>query len=139
MARDRLKVLFDLRQRAVEHARQALAVRVQAEAEVGNLIRRLDDTMRRDRDASMGDDDRFLDMAAARLIAGQTERLQAAGILSETERESAHARAVLVAARSAAEVVERLMADKAAAVRAGEAVREQHILDDIGRRKRLWR
>jgi len=133
MARDPLQILLALRQRAVEHARQALAVCLRAEAEATEWIGRLDDMTRRDRAAVVEEAHRFLDLAAVRSAKIQADRRAAHSALATAEAGSSEARVVLAAARTAAELVEQLIAERAALARNDEDRREQHRLDDIAR------
>ncbi len=135
MARDPLSVLHAVRQRAVEQARQALGACLHNEIAAADRIRRLDDAVSADRDAAgaVADDYRFLEMFALRQATLRTDRCTAAADLATAEACSGVERAAVVVARAAAEAVEQLMGERAAAERAEADRREQHALDDIAR------
>jgi hypothetical protein len=141
MARDPLLVLYALRRHAVEQARYALGTCLKAEADVAERIRRLDDAARRDREAceTWQHAPQFLEMAAIRQQYMRFERQTVAADLVMVSTLSGEAREVVTAARSAAEAVEQLISERAAATSAAAATREQHGLDDItrGRHPRL--
>lgn len=141
MARDPLSTLHAVRQRTVEQARQALGACLTAEAEVMDRIRMLDDAGRRDREAvgTVNDDHQFMDMFAVRRETIRTDRRTAVADLVAMEGRSTEARATVAAARTAAEAVEQLIGERAAAERFEAARREQHELDDIVRRRQAAR
>jgi hypothetical protein len=139
MARDPLLVLHAMRRRAVEHARYALGSCLQAEADVANRARLLDETMRRDREAggAWQDAHQFLEMAAIRSDQVRAERQIVAAEMVKVSIRSGEARNVVTAARTAAEAVEQLIGERTAATRATAATREQHVMDDIARLRRV--
>ena len=138
MARDPLLVLHAVRRRAIEQARYALGHCLQAEAEVAERARLLDETRRRDREASGAwqDANQFLEMASIRAGAVRAERQAVAAEAVKVAIRSGEARGAVTAARMAAEAVEQLINETAAAARATAATREQHVLDDIARLRR---
>lgn len=135
MARDPLQVLLAIRQRAVEQARYALATCLTTENTIAGRIRALDAAVQKDRQvgATWPDAHQFLEMSAARLEVVRAERQAAGAELAAATTRSADARGVVVAARTAAEAVERLMSAREAANLAEAVRREQHVLDDIAR------
>jgi hypothetical protein len=139
MARDPLLVLHAMRRRAVEQARYALGSCLQAEADVANRARLLDETMRRDREAggAWQDAHQFLEMAAIRSDQVRAERQIVAAEMVKVSIRSGEARNVVTAARTAAEAVEQLIGERTAATRATAATREQHVMDDIARLRRV--
>ncbi|WP_428491606.1 hypothetical protein [Rhodopila sp.] len=138
MPGDRLLVLQAVRRRAVESARQALAACLRAEAEIAARIGLLDASARRDLAISdtWEDGHHFQEMAAIRSAARREERDMAALQLSEAATASEQARSILTATRTAAEAVDQLIAERAAASQADAARRAQHELDDIARSAR---
>jgi putative heme degradation protein len=72
-------------------------------------------------------------MAALRGEVARAERRDAEAALGVAEAKSARAREGVTAARTAAEAVEQLISERMAASRAEQALREQHVLDDISR------
>jgi hypothetical protein len=139
MARDPLLVLHAMRRRAVEQARYALGSCLQAEADVANRARLLDETMLRDREAggAWQDAHQFLEMAAIRSDQVRAERQIVAAEMVKVSIRSGEARNVVTAARTAAEAVEQLIGERTAATRATAATREQHVMDDIARLRRV--
>ena len=135
MARDPLLVLYAMRRHAVEQARYALGICLKAEAEVAERIRLLDEAARRGREAceTWQGVAQFLEMAAIRQGYVRVERRTVAADMVMVSTRSGEARDVVTAARSAAEAVEQLIGERAAASRAAAATREQHVLDDITR------
>jgi hypothetical protein len=141
MARDPLRVLQAIRRRLVEQARYALGECLKAEAAVADRIAVLDDAVRRDREASEAwqEAHRFLEMSAIRVESTRAERQAIAAELAAAAAHSAEARRVVTDARTAAEAVETLIGERAAASQAEGIRREQHVLDDIGRALRAVR
>jgi flagellar export protein FliJ len=135
MARDPLRILLSMRQRSIEQARYALGACLAAEGQAADRLRALDEMVRRDRETarSWQESHQFVEMSAARLDAMLAQRRTLLAELVMAEARSAEARAVVVAARTAAEAVEQLMAERAAANQAETARREQHVMDDITR------
>ncbi len=141
MARDPLRVLLAVRQRSVDQARFALGVSIAAEAGVAARIRAHDDALRRDREVSGAWEDalQFHEMSARRLAAMRVSRRQIEVELAAAEVRSAEARDIVTAARTAAEVVEQLIDERAAASLVEANKREQHVLDDIARARHAAR
>ena len=135
MARDKLGILLSMRRRSVEQARYALGACLAAENEVADKIRTLDDTARRDRTtgAEWQDAHRYGEMLAIRQDVTRAERGKFLADLTSAEAESGDARGIVSNARTAAEAVEQLIAERAAVCRAEALRREQHVLDDIAR------
>jgi ABC-type transporter Mla subunit MlaD len=135
VAGDPLRVLLAVRGRLVDEARAALAACLRAEADAEERIRLIDAAARRDRatSAEWQDAHRFVEMTAARREAVQVERHNAVLVLAGLVEESSDARDVVTAARTAAETVEQLIAERDAASRVESAKKEQHTLDDIAR------
>ena len=139
MARDPLLVLHALRRRAVEQARYALGACLKTEAEVAERARWLDETARRDRAVSAvwPDAHQFLETAALRSATARAERRAVAADMVTAAARSEEARDTVTAARTAAEAVEQLIGERAAAERAALTAREQHVLDEIARGRRV--
>ncbi len=95
----------------------------------------LDEAVRRDRTAhhSLEEALRFQDMFAERRAAVEAERAAAMRGLAEARARSAQVRAELVAARVAAEAVGAVIAERAAALAAEQARREQFDLEEAAR------
>jgi hypothetical protein len=139
MARDKLQVLLSMRRRVVEQARYALGACLDVESEAADKIRTLDDLVRRDRaiGAEWHDARHFREMSAIRMDAIRAERGAVLADLTAAEAASEHARGIVSTAWAATEAVERLIADRAVDCRAKLSVREQHVLDDISRSRRV--
>jgi flagellar biosynthesis chaperone FliJ len=138
MARDPLRVLLAIRQRAVEQARYALAACLTNEAAAKDRISALDAAMQRDRAASGGWQDvlQFHEMSAVRLDVVRAERRTVAANWAAAASLTARARDAVTAARAAAEAVEQLASEQAAARQVEAEKRAQHVLDDIARAMR---
>jgi flagellar biosynthesis chaperone FliJ len=135
MARNPLMILRTVRQREVEQARQALAVCLQAEAEATATVDALSEAAKLDRSASerLTDAFGFLQMFANRLDSLRTQQIAAELSLTTAQTRVSEARSVVAAARTRAEVLEQLVAERNAA-RAAELERQaQHVMDDIAR------
>jgi flagellar biosynthesis chaperone FliJ len=135
MARDPIRMLRTVRRLAVEQARHALAACLTAEATAADQLRVIDEAARRDRRANqaVAEAHRFIDMFALRVQAAQAGRQAAEAALTAAQEASADARATLVTARTAAEAVDTLIAERAEAVEIDTRRREQHALDDMAR------
>jgi uncharacterized membrane protein len=127
-----------VRQRAVDRQRQALAACLKAEAEVENRIRMLDAAILRDQAVATAVPDPLLfrDIFIATRQYLRTEQQGSRMVLADAERHTDEARGHLAGARLAAEAVDRLIAERAAAARAEADRRAQHVLDDIARTSR---
>ena len=137
MARDPVRVLQTLRQRSIEQARFILATCLKAEADAVDRIDALDAAAERDRNAHQVVENAYLyqEMFSRRIQANRSERQGADSILLALQARSAEARAALAAARTAAEAVDTLIADRTAAEQAEADRREQHVMDDMARRR----
>jgi hypothetical protein len=138
MARDPLKILSVVRQRAVDRQRQALAACLKAEAAVENRIRLLDAAVLKDEAvaAIVPDPLLFRDIFIATRQHLRTEQQVSRMALTDAERQTDTARGHLAGARLAAEAVDRLIAERAATACAEADRRAQHVLDDIARARR---
>jgi flagellar biosynthesis chaperone FliJ len=137
MARDPIRLLQAIRRRSVEEARQALGLCLAAEAKLAEEIREIDAQSEIDRAANQAVEEphRFLEMFVRRLRARDVERNAAAAALTAAQTRSDEARLAVVAARTAAEAVDTLIAEKAARAQADTNRRELHALDDIARNR----
>jgi hypothetical protein len=137
VARDPLRILRAVRQREVEQARQALASCLRAEAASADRVAAIDDAIRLDREANqdVAGTNRFADMFSLRLVSLQANRRGAVADWAAAQDRSAAARAAVVIARTAAESVDTLIGERLAEAGIEAAKREQHVLDDISRRK----
>jgi flagellar biosynthesis chaperone FliJ len=135
MARDSLQVLLAMRRRSVEKARYALGACLAAELQAAAAIQAIADAARRDRAAYQSADhpDQFLEMYVRRLHVSDEKRLAAEAALRAARARSAEARAAVLAARMAAEAVETLSIERAAAAELEANRREPHALDDMAR------
>ena len=138
MPGDPLLVLQALRRRAVEAAREALGSCLRAEATMADRIKALDADTAQDRAAAetWRDACHFVELAAIRSAAARAERAAAALQLTAAAVRSEDAKGVLTAARTAAEAVDQLIAERVAASQVAAASRAQHELDDIARAAR---
>jgi flagellar export protein FliJ len=130
-----MRILQTVRRRSVEEARSALGACLMAEKQAEDAIRAIDDKSRRDRAAhpTLQEAHCFLEMFARRVGASEMERRAAEAALTTAQAKTAEARAAVVAARTAEEAVETLIAERAAADEAEASRREQHALDDMAR------
>lgn len=135
MARDPLNVLLTVRQRTVDQSRQALATCLKAETAAVAAIRAMDAAVERERAAADRDaeDHRDTEMRSVWMERIRAQRVAAVANLAAAERQTAAARAVLSAARSAAQAVQRTIAERAVLALAEAEKRAQHALDDISR------
>ena len=138
MPRDRLRIIRTVRQRGVEHARQALAACLQAEADAAERIQAIDVAGIKDRAAYHGIEDgfRFQEMFSRRVQARAADRRSAEAALAAAQDRSAETRATVVAAQTALEAVETLINERAAAAAHEADQRLQHALDDMTRSRR---
>jgi hypothetical protein len=135
MARDPLAVVRQVRARTVEQARRDLAACLAAEAALAEKLEELDRAANRDRAAYGITEEafRFQDMLQLRREAANDQRDVLLREQKQAEARSQAARAVLVAARVAAEAVTTLIGERASHA-AGEAARkEQAELEEINR------
>ena len=130
MARDSLKTLRASRRRSVEEARYALGACLTAEAQAAAAVQAITDAARRDRAAYQAAEHshQFLEIFIRGLRASDAQRLAAQAALTAAQARSAEARAAVVAARMAAEAVETLNFERAAAAELEANRREQHAL-----------
>jgi flagellar export protein FliJ len=135
MPHDPIRLLRLLRRRSVEQARSALGACLAAENEAAERISAIDDAARRDRAAraELQDAHRFQDMFVRRIDVRNADRRAAEAGFAAAQARSAAAREAVVAARTAAEGVETLIDERAAAEAAVAARGEQHALDDMAR------
>jgi flagellar biosynthesis chaperone FliJ len=135
MARESIQILRAIRRRSVEEARYALGACLTAEAQAAAAVQAIADAARRDRAAHQAGEHahQFLEMFVRHLGVSEAIRLSAEAALMAAQARSEGARAAVVAARMAAEAVESLSAERAAADELKANRREQHALDDIAR------
>jgi hypothetical protein len=135
MAREPMRLLRSARRRAVEAARYALGACLMAETAAADRITAIDDEARRDRGAhaALTEAHWFQDMFVRRIDAVQAERRIAEAAFAAAQAGSAAARADVVVARTAAEAVETLIAERAAADEMVANRTEQRTLDDMTR------
>jgi flagellar biosynthesis chaperone FliJ len=140
MARDTLSILRTVRQRAVEQARQVLATCLSAEAEAAAAVDTLVQAAKRDREVALGlDGHEFLDVFANRMDALRAQQIAAATILKTAQDDVSEALALVVAARTQAEALEQLSAQRKAAHDAEQERKAQHVLDDMARGRNVAR
>jgi flagellar biosynthesis chaperone FliJ len=135
MARDTMRMLLAVRRHAVEEARAGLSACLRSEAAAADRLRAIDEAAERDRVASrsVAEAHRFIDMFALNVQANAAGRQAAEAALSVASEAAGEARIVLVAARTAAESIQTLINERAAAAAAEADRREQHALDDMAR------
>ena len=135
MGRDPLGVLLTVRQRTVDQSRQALAACLKAETAAIEAIRSIDYVIDQEQDAANQFPEHHCgtDTVAAWLGRVRAERMQAVATLAAAETQTAAARAVLLAARSAVQAVQHTIAERAVVARAEADKREQHDLDELAR------
>jgi hypothetical protein len=135
MARDPIRLLRTVRLHAVEQARHALAACLTRELAMAQRLQAIDGAAARDRAATpaVTEAHRFLDMFALRLQAGALERGTVVADLAAAQADSEAARALLVDAKTAAEALATLIAERAAVADIDARRHEQHALDDMAR------
>jgi hypothetical protein len=135
VAVDKLRVLLRLRERTLDQAREALAECVAAETAAMDAIRAVDTAIQRERMAAdqSGEAGQGREMFAAWSARARAIRAAAVRTLMEAEGQTAEARGVLTAARSAVRVVERLSEERAVTEQAAADAIERHTLDDVAR------
>lgn len=133
VARDALPIVLSVRRRAVDHARAALGICLSDEADVADRLAALE--MQRQQERLLEDrfTDRsvFLDVLSAGHQRIQAERDEIIAALQEARAKTAEARTAVVEARQAAEAVEKLINERAAARAARDEKQAQHALDDL--------
>ena len=141
MARHPLNILLIVRQRGVDQQCQAFATCLKLETTAMEAVRALDDAAQREREAADRHPEHHggMDMLATWLRRMRADRVRGSAALAAAQGQTALSRAALAAARSAAQVVEKLIEDRAAEARAKAEAREQHALDDIARSQHLAR
>ena len=128
-------MLLTVRQRTVDQSRQALATCLKAETAAVAAIRAIDAAVERERAAADRDAKDYCDteMRSVWMQRVRAQRMAAVATLAAAERQTAAARAVLSAARSAAQAVQQAIAERAVLALAEAEKRAQHGLDDIAR------
>lgn len=141
MGRDPLGILLTVRQRTVDQSRQALATCLKVETAAMEAIRAIDNAIGQELAVAdrFPEQHRGTDVVAAWLGRVRGERTQAVAKLAAAEIQTAAARAVVLAARSAAQAVQRTIAERAVVARAEAEKRDQHVLDDIARARHAAR
>jgi hypothetical protein len=107
---------------------------LKAEATASEAIRSIDEAV--DRERALADHsprETSMEMFVIWLERARAERLAAVASLASAEAQTATARAVVAAARSAARVVEYTIEERADVARAEAEKRDQHAMDDISR------
>jgi flagellar biosynthesis chaperone FliJ len=135
MTADSIFLLRAVRRRSVEQARQALGACLAAEAQARDALEAIADNARRDRAThhTVQDPHQFLEMFVRRSAVAEAERVSAEAELTAARERSDAARIALVAAQTAAETVDKLIAERALLDKVDVNRREQHALDDMAR------
>jgi flagellar biosynthesis chaperone FliJ len=135
MAADSIRILQAVRRRSVEEARYALGACLAAEAQALDALEAIIDKARRDRAShhAVEDAHQFLEMFIRRSGVAEAERVSAEAALTAARERSEAARIAVVAAQTAAETVDRLIAERALSDQEDASRREQHALDDMAR------
>jgi len=133
LARDALPLVLSVRRRAVDQARAALGVRLAEEATAAERLEAIERRLQTERrnDARFEDRSYFLDVLAAGYQRIQTERDAIFATLQDARAKTAEARTIVTEARQAAEAVEKLIEERAAAQAEREQQQAQHTLDDL--------
>jgi hypothetical protein len=135
MAADSIRILRAVRRRSLEEARHALGVCLAAEAQALDDLETIVDKTRRDRAThhAVEDPHQFLEMFVRRSGVAEAERVSAEAALTAARGRSDAALIAVVAAQTAAETVEMLIAERALLDEDDANRREQHALDDMAR------
>jgi flagellar biosynthesis chaperone FliJ len=135
MAANPIRILRAVRRRSVEEARHALGACLAAEAQAADAVEAIVDKARRDRAAhhTVEEPHQFLEMFLRRSGVTEAERVSAEAALTTARIRSDAARLAVVAAQTAAEAVETLIAERALSDEKDASRREQHVLDDMAR------
>ncbi len=130
---DPLPVVHRLRRLAADEARRALAEYLTVESEAAAALRALDAEIAAETDAASDpdQDDRPVEDFAVWLRRISVDRAAAVAALEDAETQSAEARAVLAASRTAERALEILMEQQAAERRTASEHRDQLALDEI--------
>jgi flagellar export protein FliJ len=134
MTRDPLESLVRLRRLAVDQARRGLADCLRIEEETMHAVAIIEAAIQRETEAAS---DLAADDADVEAFAAWLRRIrpkQHAAHLAEAEAETAQARVVLAAARTAMEAAEEMLAKHDAARQAEAERQEQHALDEVAQR-----
>ena len=135
MAADSIRILRAVRRRSVEDARQALGACLAAEAQAVDAVQAIVDKTRRDRAAhqTVEEAHQFLEMFLRRSGVAEAERVSAEAAVTAARARSDAARIAVVTAKTAAEAVETLIAERTLSDEKDANRREQHGLDDMAR------
>ena len=139
MSRDPLDTLARLRRSVRDDATRALAACLAAEEQAGAVLRGAEAAIIREQEAAavLTADDAAVEAFAAWLPQGRQAVMQARTAHAHAVAATVQARAVLGVARTSAEALDRLLADRAAAAAAVAAKRAQAAIDEAaGRRRR---
>ncbi len=132
LQRSPLAIVARLRRIAVDEAKRALADCLTAEAAAAAALRAIDARIAAETDAASdpSGDDHAVEGLSRWLRRIGAERIAAANLLASAETQSAEARAVLAAGRSAARAMDELLAGRATERRLAADRREQAVLDE---------
>ena len=136
MPRDALKTVHRLREMEVDGARSAL-LRLEALAHEARMTERAATiTIQTEMNAAarLGAEDAAVEAFGAWLPTGRAAVIRAQAQLARLEQDTAQARAILNLARSGAESVEKLMAERAALATEAAGHRQQAALDEAASR-----
>ena len=137
MPRDALKTVHRLREMEVDGARSAL-LRLEALAHEARMAERAATiTIQTEMNAAarLGADDATVEAFGAWLPTGRAAVIRAQAQLARLEQDTAQARAILNLARSGAEAVEKLMAEREMLATEAAARRQQAALDEAALRR----
>jgi flagellar export protein FliJ len=136
MTRDPLESLMRLRRLAVDQARRGLADCLRIEEETMHAVAIIEAAIERETEAAsdLAADDADVEAFAAWLRRIRPKQHAAHLAEDEAEAETAQARVVLAAARTAVEAAEEMLAKHDAARQAEAERQEQHALDEVAQR-----
>jgi len=138
MKRDPLAAVLRLRRLAMEEASRDFAECLRSEAQAGQAVAAVEAAIERETEiaSSLEVGDAVVEAFGAWLKRARKDLRGAQALREQSESETARARAALAVARAALKATEHLIAEQVAAAAAEAARKEQHNLDDIGRKPR---
>lgn len=139
MRRDKLSKLLQLRRMEVEGARAQMLAAEATENEARQTLREAQSAVRRETEGacSLMADDAAAEAFAKWLPLGRAAQFRAEAQVRHAEENLIRARTTFNLARSAAEAVEKLIADQLAAQIKVDLIKEQFILDEISQGRSL--
>jgi flagellar export protein FliJ len=138
MKRDPLAAVLRLRRLAMDEASRDFAECLRGEAQAEQAVMAVEAAIERETEiaSSLEASDAVVEAFGAWLKRARKDLRGAQAVREQSESETARARAALAVARAALKATEHLIAEQVAAAAAEADRKEQHNLDDMGRKPR---